>query len=424
MDILVLVFLPVLLLMSGVPIFVVLLATALGGVTLAGSPLHSVHTAIFGSLDSFPLLAVPLFIYAGDIMARGGIAKRLIDLILSVVGGVRGSLAVATVASCEAFGVMSGSSVACVAAMGKLAIPAMRKNGYSEKFSTSLVTASGVIDVIIPPSIPMIIYGVVAQQSVTQLFLAGFVPGILIGLALSVYVVFYARIKNIPITARSGWQDILATFKEAVWGLLAPIVILGGIYGGVFTPTEAGGVACIYAIVISKFVYRELSWADLWRISVESAALIAQILIIVSAAGAFAWLITTSGFPAMLVALVDGLDLQTWILLLVINIILLFVGSVLEPPAAILILTPLLTPLVYKAGVDPIHFGIIVMVNLAIGMFMPPFGLNLFASHALFGTPLPILYRGVLPFLMIYLAVLILLTYVPAITLAPLQFLN
>ena len=422
MDILVLVIMPILLLVSGVPIFVVLLAASLGGVALSGNPLHSVHTAIFGSLDSFPLLAVPLFIYAGDIMARGGIARRLIELILSVVGGVRGSLAVATIAASAAFGVMSGSSIACVAAIGKLTIPAMRKN-YGDRFSTSLVTATGVIDVIIPPSIPMIIYGVVAQQSVTKLFLAGFVPGILIALALSIYVVCYAHIKKIPITAPGQWPIILATLKDAVWGLLAPVVILGGIYGGIFTPTEAAGVACIYAIIISKFVYRELSWADLWRMSTESAALIAQILIIVSAAGAFAWLITTSGFPGRLVALVDSVGLQTWTLLLVINMLLLIVGSVLEPPAAILILTPLLTPIVYLAGVDPIHFGIIVTVNLAIGMFMPPFGLNLFASHALFGTPLPTLYRGVLPFFLIYLAVLMLLTYVPAITLLPLQLL-
>ena len=212
--------------------------------------------------------------------------------------------------------------------------------------------------------------------------------------------------------------------RTSIWSLLAPIVILGGIYGGLFTPTEAAGVACIYAIVISMFVYRELTWQQLWVITIDSAALIAQILIIVSAAGAFAWLITTSGFPGKLIAFVDQLGLTTWMLLIVINIILLFVGSVLEPPAAILLLTPLLNPIVYQAGIDPIHFGIIFTVNLAIGMFMPPFGLNLFASHALFGTPLPKLYRGVLPFLAIYLLMLVLITYVPAITLAPLALLR
>jgi C4-dicarboxylate transporter DctM subunit len=234
----------------------------------------------------------------------------------------------------------------------------------------------------------------------------------------------YARVQRIPITEPARWRNVAATFKDAIWALLAPVVILGGIYGGLFTPTEAAGMACVYAIVISMFVYREISWRQLWEITVDSAALIAQIMIIVSAAGAFAWLITTSGLPPKLVGFVTDLGLSKWMLLLVINVVLLFVGSALEPPAAILILTPLLTPIAYAAGVDPIHFGIIVTVNLAIGMFMPPFGLNLFASHALFKTPLPSLYRGVLPFLFLYLVMLMLITYVPAITLWPLQLLR
>ena len=350
-------------------------------------------------------------------MSRGGIARRLIELVLSLVGAVRGSLGIATIAACEVFSVMSGSSVACVAAIGKLTIPALKKNGYGDTFSVSLVTATGVIDVITPPSIAMIIYGIVAQQSVPKLFLAGFPAGILIGVALAIYVVWYARVEKIPITPPAERKNIVEHLKDSIWSILAPLVILGGIYGGVFTPTEAAGVACIYAIVVSMFVYRELTWAELWDITVESSALIAQILIIVSAAGAFAWLITTSGFPSRLIAFVDHLGLATWSLLLVINVILLFVGSVLEPPAAILLLTPLLAPIAYQAGVDPIHFGIIFTVNLAIGMFMPPFGLNLFASHALFGTPLPKLYRGVLPFLAIYLVMLLVITYVPAISL-------
>jgi C4-dicarboxylate transporter DctM subunit len=424
MTILLIVVLPVLLLLMGVPIFAVLLAAALGGIAITGNPIQAVHSAMFGNLEIFPLLAVPLFIYAGDIMSRGGIARRLIELVLSLVGAVRGSLGIATIAACEVFSVMSGSSVACVAAIGKLTIPALKKNGYGDTFSVSLVTATGVIDVITPPSIAMIIYGIVAQQSVPKLFLAGFPAGILIGVALAIYVVWYARVEKIPITPPAERKNIVEHLKDSIWSILAPVVILGGIYGGVFTPTEAAGVACIYAIVVSMFVYRELTWAELWDITVESSALIAQILIIVSAAGAFAWLITTSGFPSKLIAFVDHLGLTTWILLLVINVILLFVGSVLEPPAAILLLTPLLAPIAYQAGVDPIHFGIIFTVNLAIGMFMPPFGLNLFASHALFGTPLPKLYRGVLPFLAIYLVMLMVITYIPAITLAPLKLLR
>jgi C4-dicarboxylate transporter DctM subunit len=278
--------------------------------------------------------------------------------------------------------------------------------------------------VITPPSITMIIYGIVAQQSVPHLFLAGFAPGILIGIALAAYVMVYARIKRIPITEAANRKSVRVMLKDAVWAMLAPVVIFGGIYGGLFTPTEAAGVACIYAIFVSMFIYREITWRQLWIITVDSALLISQVLIIVAAAGAFAWLVTTSGFPGKLVAFVSSFNLAPWMLLLIINIILLFIGSVLEPPAAILLLTPLLTPIAYQAGVDPIHFGIIVTVNLAIGMFMPPFGLNLFAAHALFKTPLPELYRGVLPFLVIYLMMLMLITYVPAITLAPLQLLK
>jgi len=420
MTFLALAVLPALLLVIGVPIFAVLIVATVGGILLSINPIQAIHSAMFGSLDIFPLLAVPLFIYAGDIMSRGGIAQRLIDLILSVIGAVRGALGIATIAACEVFSVMSGSSVACVAAIGKTMIPALRKNGYGQTFPVSLVTATGVIDIITPPSITMIIYGIVAQQSVPKLFLAGFPAGILIGIALAIYVVFYARAKNIPVTAPTERKGVRAALKHAIWSIFAPVVIFGGIYGGLFTPTEAAGVACIYAIVISLFVHRELTWRELWTITVDSAMLSAQVLIIVAAAGAFAWLITTSGYPAKLVGFVEGLKLSPWLLLLVINLILLFVGSILEPPAAILLLTPLITPIVYAAGVDPIHFGIIFTVNLAIGMFMPPFGLNLFAAHALFKTPLPELYRGVLPFLFIYLAMLMLITYVPAITLAPL----
>lgn len=396
-----------------------LIATAAGILVTGDIPLRAVHTALFGSLDSFSLLAVPLFILAGDIMARGGIARRLIELIMSMIGGVRGSLPLATIASASAFGAMSGSSVACVAAIGKLTIPSLEQAGYGRTFAVSLVTATGVIDVIIPPSIPMIIYAIAAQQSATQLFLAGIVPGIIVAIALSIYVVIRSRIENIPIGASPRWDIIRPAARRSLWAIMAPALILGGIYGGVFTPTEAAGVACVYSIVISVMVYRELSWGDVWQITLEASFLVAQIMIIVAAAGTYSWLITTSGLPVQLVGLIDMLALPTWELLLVINILLLLVGSVLEPPAAILVLAPLLTPIAAKAGIDPIHFGIIVTVNLAIGMFMPPFGLNLFASNAIFKTPLPSLYRGVVPFFFIYLFVLGLLTYIPALTLAP-----
>ena len=422
MAVLTLICLPLLLLCLGVPIFAALIAAAsLGIIGLGIGSIEPVHVALFGGLDNFPLLAVPLFIFAGEVMGRGGIARRLVEWVLSVVGGVRGSLALATVASSELFGSMSGSSVGCVAAIGRLMIPELTKRGYTAVFSGSLIASCGAIATIIPPSITMIIYGVAAQESVPKLFLAGIVPGLLIGFLVSIYLLIYARIAFIPLTASLRWKNVWHSTGEAIWALFAPVVILGGIYGGIFTPTEAAGVACIYAILVARFVYREMTWADVWLTAIDSAKIIAQILIIVSAAGAYSWVVTTSGFPARLVEAIAGLHVQTWMLLLIINVVLLCIGTVLEPPAAILILTPLLIPLITQAGVDHIHFGIIFTVNLAVGMFIPPFGLNLFATHALFGIPLGRLYRGVVPFIVIYLIALALITYIPAITLAPLR---
>src|SRR5262245_7476994 len=414
--------LPVVLLCFGVPIFAALIAAAsLGIIVLRIGALDPVHVALFGGLDNFPLLAVPLFIFAGEIMGRGGIARRLVAWVLSVVGGVRGSLALATIASSELFGSMSGSSVGCVAAIGRLMIPELTQRGYTAVFSGSLLASCVAIATIIPPAITMIIYGVAAQQSVPKLFLAGIAPGLLIGLLVSIYLLFYAHIAMIPLTDPLRWKNVWQATRDAVWALFAPVVILGGIYGGIFTPTEAAGIACVYAILVAVFIYREMTWADLWQTAIDSARAISQILIIVSAAGAYSWVVTTSGFPTRLVGAIADLHVDTWLLLLIINIVLLFVGTVLEPPAAILILTPLLVPLVTQAGLDPIHFGIIFTVNLAVGMFVPPFGLNLFATHALFGIPLAPLYRGVLPFIGIYLVALALITYIPEITLAPLR---
>ena len=425
MSLLLLVVIPLLLLVIGMPIFLVLIVSALLGILfLGGIPLHAVHTAMFGGLDSFPLLAIPLFILAGDVMGRGGIAQRLIELVMSIVGGVRGSLAISTIGAASVFGAMSGSSVACVAAIGKLTLPSLEKAGYKRGFGVSLITATGVIDVIIPPSIPMIIYAIAAQQSAAILFLAGIVPGLIVACALSIYVMIHARIEMIPVGDPARWINIWESLKRSIWAIFAPVVILGGIYGGFFTPTEAAGIACVYAVFVSVFIYKQLSWKDVWQITLDCSLLVGQIMIIVAAAGAYAWFITTSGLASTLVQAIASVQMETWLLLLAINILLLVVGSVVEPPAAILVLMPLLVPITAQAGIDPVHFGLVVTVNLAIGMFLPPFGLNLFASNALFGTPLPVLYRGVLPFLLIYLAILTLLTYVPAITLVPVSLMR
>ena len=409
--------LPTLLLILGLPIFLVLLVTCLVAVLLvADVPTEAIQTYLFGSLDSFPLLAVPFFILAGEIMAQGGIARRVVVWVISLVGGVRGSLAVTTVAASELFGAMAHTAVGTVVAVGRMVYPSLREHGYDERFAVGLIASSGAIAVVIPPSIAMILYSLSAQQSAVALFTAGILPSLLIGLVDALFVIGYAQFKAVPLTARARWNAIWASTKEASWSIGTVAVIFGGIYGGVFTPTEAAGVAVIYSLFVTMVVHREVGLRDLWRIIMSSVFLISQILMIVTAAGLYSWLLTTSGIPQQIIAAINALDLPAWGLLLSINVALLVMGSFLEPPAAILILTPLLLPLVQAEGVSPIHFGIIMAVNLSIGMYTPPFGLNLFASQAVFETPLGKIYLGVLPFLLLNFATLMVITYVPSIS--------
>jgi C4-dicarboxylate transporter, DctM subunit len=409
--------LPAVLLVLGVPIFLVLLVTCLVVVLfVADVPTETMHTFLFSGLDNFPLLAVPFFVLAGEIMAQGGIARRVVIWVMSLVGGVRGSLAVTTVAASEVFGAMAHTAVGTVVAMGRMLYPSLRDNGYSERFSVGLIASSGAIAIVIPPSIAMILYSLSAQQSAVALFTAGILPSLLIGFVDALYVMIYARIKVVPLTSKARWDAIWSSTRDAAWSISTIVVILGGIYGGVFTPTEAAGVAVIYSLFVTMVVHREVNLRDLWRIIQSSVFLISQILLIVTAAGLYSWLLTTSGIPQKLIAEVNAMQLPPWALLLSINVILLIMGSFLEPPAAILILTPLMLPVVQAVGVDPVHFGIIMAVNLSIGMYAPPFGLNLFASQAVFQTPLGNIYRGVLPFLAINFATLMVITYVPSIS--------
>jgi C4-dicarboxylate transporter, DctM subunit len=409
--------LPLILLCIGLPIYLILLIASLAVVVfVADVPLTTIQTYMFGGLDSFPLLAIPFFILAGEIMGQGGIARRVIVWVTALTGSARGSLPVTAIASSELFGAMSHTSVGTVAAVGRLVYPALRAGGYNDRFTVSLIASSGAIAVVIPPSIAMILYSMSAQQSAVALFTAGILPSLLIGLVDAVYVIFYSHAHKVAVGEKASWSKIWAATKEAGWALGTPIVIFGGIYGGIFTPTEAAGVAAIYSIIVTMFIYRDIGWHDLWRITLSSVFLISQILIIVTAAGIYSWLLTTSGIPQHLVGSMTALQLPPWETLLIVNLALLLVGSFLEPPAAIMVLTPLLLPLVQAAGVHPIHFGIIMAVNLSIGMYTPPFGLNLFASQAIFGQPLATIYRGVIPFVLINFITLMVISYFPVIS--------
>jgi C4-dicarboxylate transporter DctM subunit len=409
--------LPAILLILGLPIFVVLILTSTAAIVfVAHVPTQAAQTYMFGSLDNFPLLAVPFFVLAGEIMGRGGIANRVVTWVVSIVGGVRGSLAVTTVASSELFGAMAHTTVGTVVAIGRLLFPSLTKHGYSERFAVALITSSGAVAVIIPPSISMILYAMTAQVSAIKLFTAGILPSILIGVVDAIYVLIYARIKMVPLSSPARWKNIWASTKDASWAIGTIVVIFGGIYGGVFTPTEAAGVAVVYSLFVAMVIYREIDLAGLWQVIVNSIYLIAQILIIVTGAGIYSWLMTTSGIPGSLIGGITAMHLPHWQTLLFVNAGLLVAGSFLEPPAAILILTPLLLPVVEAAGVNALHFGIIMAVNLSIGLYLPPFGLNLFAARAIFNVPMSMIYRGVLPFVVVNFLALLVITYVPAIS--------
>jgi C4-dicarboxylate transporter DctM subunit len=406
--------LPFLLLAAGTPIFILLLLTAIVALYFfMHVPLTAVPQTMFGSLDKVSLLAVPFFIFAGEILSHGGLSQRLIRWVQSVLGGVRGSLALTTVGTCEFFGAISGSSPATVAAIGRTMYPALRQAGYDDRFSLGLLTSGGAIASVIPPSILMILYGAAAEQSVARLFVGGFLPGILIGLLMAAYIVVYARRHTLAAAERFSWARLAGATREGIWALAAPVIILGSIYGGICTPTETAGIACIYGVLVTRFIYREIGWREIFRLAVSSAYLTAQIMIIVGAAGVFSWLLTVSGVPQAVVRFIEEMQITPAMLLLAINILLLIVGCFIDPSSAVLVLTPLLVPIVRHAGIDLIHFGVIVTVNLSIGMFTPPFGLNIFVSQSLFKVPMARIVAGVLPFLLLQLIALMMITYVP-----------
>ena len=413
-----LVVVPIALLLLGFPIFMVLLtAVTVAVVFFMNVPLAIVHQNLFGSVNTTPLLAVPFFIYAGELMGRGSVAQRLVDFVHAGVGAVRGSLGVTAVGTSAIFGAISGASAATVATIGKVMVPAMRRAAYPEAFTAGLITAVGAIDVIIPPSIPMIVYGAAAEESVARLYAAGVFPGLMIAAMIAAYVVWRAKREGFGSPEPFDLSRFLRAAVRSVWALGAPVIILGGIYGGVFSPTEAAAVACVYAALVTAFVFRELGWHDIVEAAAATVLFTGQILIIVACAGVFAWLLTVNQLPAALTAWLQSLHVSPWMLLLAINVLLLAVGCFLDPLSAILLLSPLLVPLVRAVGIDTVHFGIVVTVNLAIGLFHPPFGINIFVAQSVLGLKLETIYRGIIPFVFIYLLALALITYVPEISL-------
>ncbi|MFM7331074.1 MAG: TRAP transporter large permease [Brachymonas sp.] len=372
---------------------------------------------MFSSINKFPLAAIPFFILAGNIMETGGISRRLVEFAKSIVGGVQGGLPMTCVLTCMIFAAVSGSSVATTFAIGAILIPALIQHGYPRPYAAALQATSAELGVIIPPSIPMILYGVSAEVSIGELFIAGFGPGLLIGAALMLFVYVYCRFKGYGKNDGEGRLSFGKATWQAGWALLMPVIILGGIYGGIFTPTEASAVAVFYALVVGMLIYREIKIADLYKILKKSVISSAVIMFIIANAGLFAFLITRAGVPDAIGQYLKEILQSPVVFLLGINAALFIIGMFIETSAAIIVLAPILAPVAIHFGVDPVHFGLIMVVNLALGMITPPFGVNLFAACTVARISLDRIIPYLLPFVLVILACLMVITYVPAISL-------
>ena len=390
---------------------------ALFGVYISNVSLLLAVKEIYGSINKFPLAAIPFFILAGNLMETGGISRRLVEFAKSIVGGVQGGLSATCVFTCMIFAAVSGSSVATTFAIGAILIPALVRHGYPRNYAAALQATSAELGVIIPPSIPMIIYGVSAEVSIGELFIAGVGPGILISGALMAFVLIYARIKGYGKQDHEGRLPILQSTKQASLALFMPVIILGGIYGGVFTPTEASVVAVVYALVVGMLIYREIGITDLGMIIKKSVVSSTVILFIIANAGLFSYLITRAGIPDMIGEYLRMTLDSPFIFLLGVNAALFVIGMFIETSAAIIVLAPILAPVAAGFGVDPVHFGLIMIVNLALGMITPPFGVNLFAACTVARLSVDEIIVKLIPFILVVLSCLMVITYVPEISL-------
>lgn len=394
------------------------LATLFTIVYTGGMPVEFLMKELTNSVDSFPLLAVPYFILAGEIMGKGGISKRLFNVADSIVGNKTGGIAMATIVTCMFFAAISGSGPATVAAIGGIMIPAMVEKGYDKRFATAVVAAAGSIGVIIPPSIPMVIYGVSGSVSIGDMFIAGILPGILVGIGLMIYSYYHSKKMGYTGSEHATTlKGVLKAFWDAKWALLIPIVILGGIYGGIFTPTEAAVIAVVFGLFVSVFVYKELKFKDLPQIFVDSGLTTATVLVIVGAATAFGRLLTIEQIPNQIAQAMLSISSEPLIIMLLITLLLLIVGCFMDTIAAIIILTPILLPVAIQIGYDPIHFGIIMIVNLSIGFITPPLGVNLFVGAGISGLSLEKLSKAIVPFFLAMVVTLLIIIVLPELSL-------
>ena len=405
------------LLLLGVPVFASLgLSSLISIVFFSDFPLMIVVQRMIGGVDKFSLMAIPFFILAANVMKTGGIATRILNWAQAMVGHLRGGMAVTTEVACMFFGAVSGSSPATVLAIGGLTYPKLIEQKYPKGFSTGLITSSGSVALLIPPSISAIVYCSVTGASVGSLFMAGFGAGIIYGLCFLVYCYFYARKHNIPRSEKVSGRERWKITKDALWALGVPIIIIGGIYSGLFTPTESAGVSAVYAILVSLFIYKEMTLKQLWQCCVNTAGTTAQVMILLAAASAFAYVLTVGQVPQMLSAAIVNANLGKYGFLLLVLVLMLIEGMFIDGSSAIIITAPLLYNAALGMGIDAVHFGVIMVATAAIGMFSPPFGLNLFVAQPVTGNKMGEIMKGVLPFLAISIIALLLITYIPQIS--------
>ncbi|AEP35954.1 TRAP transporter large permease [Taylorella asinigenitalis] len=403
--------------LMGVPVaFSLGLSSSIIILFFSADSISSIAVKIFETSEHYTLLAIPFFLLAGAFMTTGGVAKRLIDFANATVGHIRGGLAIASVLSCMLFAALSGSSPATVAAVGSITIAGMVRSGYPLEFGTGIVTNAGTLGILIPPSITMVVYAAVTEQSVGRLFMAGVIPGLLLGTVLMVAIYIVARRKNLPAQPRATFREWIVSARKALWGLILVFIILGGIYSGAFTATEAAAVAAAYSFFVAVFVYKDIKLKECPRVVLEAAKLSVMLMFIIANAMLFAHVLTTENIPQDITRIVADMNLEAWQFLIVVNLILLVAGAFMEPSAIILIMVPILFPIATQLGIDPIHFGVMMVVNMEIGLITPPVGLNLFVSSAITKLPVEKVIRATLPWLMIMLLFLILITYVPEIS--------
>ena len=405
------------LLFGSVPIFVALAAAVLVSMLLfTGLDPMVLAQRMFGGLDKFSLMSMPFFIFAANLMDTGGLSKRILKWTRSLVGARKGGLAYTTQCTCMIFGALCGSSPATVVAMGRVLYPELIESGYPEDFSAGLIASSGSVALIIPPSVTLIMYAAATGVSVGSLFMSGVSAGIVYGLATVVYIWYFARHHDLKVSAPSSRGEIVRNTLEAGWSLMVPVISLGGIYCGVFTPTEAAGISAVYALFVGVAVYREITWAKLFDVCLRSAVTCAQVMILVAAATSFAWFLTVARIPQMVTAAIIENVKTPWAFIAMVNVILLIVGMFMEGIAAIVILAPLFFPIAQQMGIDPLHLGIIMVSNLALGNFTPPFGLNLFVAAGVTGLPMSKIIGAVTKFIIVSIVGLLVISYVPALS--------